>query len=54
MAEFPKRGIDISEFNGNVDIAALKGQVESQRAQAPLRRVAGCGGQLPAQRRGAD
>lgn len=28
MAEFPKRGIDISEFNGNVDIAALKGQVE--------------------------
>ena len=27
MAEFPKRGIDISEFNGNVDIAALKGQV---------------------------
>ncbi|MGI6254833.1 MAG: glycoside hydrolase family 25 protein [Acutalibacter sp.] len=28
MAQLPKRGIDISEFNGNVDIAALKGQVD--------------------------
>lgn len=28
MAELPKRGIDISEFNGDVNIAALKGQVE--------------------------
>ena len=24
----PKRGIDISEFNGSVDIAALQGQVD--------------------------
>lgn len=24
----PKKGIDISEFNGDVDIQALKGQVE--------------------------
>lgn len=28
MADLPKRGIDISEFNGNVDIQALKGPVE--------------------------
>ena len=28
MAQLPKRGIDISEFNGDVDIAGLKGQVE--------------------------
>ena len=24
----PKQGIDISEFNGSVDIAALQGQVD--------------------------
>ena len=28
MATLPKKGIDISEFNGDVDLAALKGQVE--------------------------
>lgn len=28
MARLPKRGIDISEFNGDVDVAALKGQVD--------------------------
>lgn len=28
MAQLPKKGIDISEFNGDVDLAALKGQVE--------------------------
>ncbi len=28
MAQLPKRGIDISEFNGNVDVAALKSQVD--------------------------
>lgn len=28
MADLPTNGIDISEFNGNVDVAALKGQVD--------------------------
>lgn len=28
MANLPTTGIDISEFNGDVDIAALKGQIE--------------------------
>lgn len=28
MAQLPKKGIDISEFNGDVDLAGLKGQIE--------------------------
>lgn len=28
MAELPRTGIDISEFNGDVDIAGLKGQID--------------------------
>ena len=28
MANLPTTGIDISEFNGDVDIAALKGQID--------------------------
>ena len=28
MATLLKKGIDISEFNGDVELAALKGQVE--------------------------
>lgn len=28
MAQLPKKGIDISEFNGDVNLAALKGQID--------------------------